>query len=68
MENIGVDFNTEIFNHIDNFVELYDEKKKRNKARIAKTETPNPNVSIATVPSVNIHKPVTISLPPKKVQ
>lgn len=40
MDNIGTDFNLEIFNHIDSFVEIFDEpKKKKMKPRISKTES-----------------------------
>ena len=35
LENIGVQFNQEIFNHIDNFVEIFDEAKKKKAKRAA---------------------------------
>lgn len=47
LENIGVDFNMEIFNHIDGFMELYDEaKKKKTKGRVNKSENQPTSVQV----------------------
>lgn len=40
MENIGVDFNLDIFNYIEGFVDIFDEpKKKKAKNRASKLES-----------------------------
>jgi hypothetical protein len=44
----------EIFNHIDNFLELYDEKKKKNKTRNNKTD--NQGNGTNTKPGVIVKK------------
>lgn len=40
LDNIGVDFSTEIFNHIEGFVDIFDEaKKKKTKTRTSKLDS-----------------------------
>lgn len=53
LENIGVDYNQEIFNHIDGFIEIYDEaKKKKSKvSRVGKTESQQTGQMSSTVGS-----------------
>lgn len=44
LENIGVEFNQEIFNHVDGYVEMYDEAKKKKNKR-SKGEVPPSSTS-----------------------
>ena len=42
LDNIGIDYNQDIFSHMENFIEIYDEiKKKKSKSRGSKGEKPN---------------------------
>ena len=54
LENIGINYNQDIYNHIDSFIDIYDEvKKKKSKSRASKAEKQNTSKKQDSVLSKN---------------